>query len=549
MNIASARRETMKKQAFTRLAMLSLFVILASLMLSTSTKWQSIEAQSTKGTLALTAITPSGFNAWSSNGPEGASINSLTIDPGNPSIIYAGTFSNGIFKSTNGGTSWSATGLTGTYVNSLTIDASNANIIYAVVKGMALFKSADGGASWNRADKGLPDGLLGAPVIDLRNSNTLYVGIAFSRDGGVYKSTNGGAKWKKTSINLDNAQLLVLDAVNPNIIYATSFYQCCAEYYYTTVFKSTDEGANWIKSNSGLPDDLSVPDSSDPPLPGPLVIDPANTNIIYAAGTDGSVFKSINGGTSWTELNNGLPSAFVSVLVIDPANTNTIYAGTGKGVFFKSTDGGASWSPLNNGLPDRYGYALVIDASGTFLHVGTQAGVFDYQVNASCDYSISPASQSFEVSGGTGSINVTASGECSWTGVSYDGGISFTSGNSGSSGNGTVSYSVAANNSTHPRTSTLFIATRSFTVTQAALPVAITGANVIRKSLLVFGEKFDIGAVILLNGAQQNTVNDGRNPETVLISKKTGKKIKTGDKLQVLNHNGTMSQEFIFTRF
>lgn len=146
----------------------------------------------------------------------------------------------------------------------------------------------------------------------------------------------------------------------------------------------------------------------------------------------------------------------------------------------------------------------------------------------------------------TGSINVTASDECSWTGVIYDAGISFTSDNTGSSGNGTVSYSVAANNSTHPRTATLLIATRSFTLTHAALPVAITGARVNRKSLLVFGEKFDIGAVILLNGVQQKTANDDHDPETLLISKKTGKKIKAGDKLQVRNPNGTLSQEFSF---
>lgn len=84
-------------------------------------------------------------------------------------------------------------------------------------------------------------------------------------------------------------------------------------------------------------------------------------------------------------------------------------------------------------------------------------------------------------------------------------------------------------------------------MTQAALPVAITGVSVKRKSLLVFGEKFDTGGVILLNGVSQKTANDVQNSETLLISKKTGKKIKAGDILQVLNPNGTVSQEFTFT--
>lgn len=170
----------MKKHIFNRLALSSLFGILSLLMLLSTAKWQSIEAQSTKGTLALAAMTPAGFNSWSSNGPQGASISSLAIAPGNPNIIYAGTFSTGIFKSTNGGTSWSASGLTGTQINSLTIDASNANIIYAVAftaNSLRLFKSDDGGANWNRADKGMPAGLVSAPAIDPRSPDTLYVGL------------------------------------------------------------------------------------------------------------------------------------------------------------------------------------------------------------------------------------------------------------------------------------------------------------------------------------------------------------------------------------
>jgi len=52
--------------------------------------------------------------------------------------------------------------------------------------------------------------------------------------------------------------------------------------------------------------------------------------------------------------------------------------------------------------------------------------------------------------------------------------------------------------------------------------------------------------VILLNGDQQATLNDPRNPQTVLIGKKAGKKIQRGDKIQVLNSTGALSQEFIF---
>ena len=81
-------------------------------------------------------------------------------------------------------------------------------------------------------------------------------------------------------------------------------------------------------------------------------------------------------------------------------------------------------------------------------------------------------------------------------------------------------------------------------------PIAIPGivsASVQGKKLFVLGENFDAGAVILLNGEEQKTKRDGQNPETTLIGKKVGKKIKPGDKLQVRNPNGTLSEEFLFT--
>jgi Tol biopolymer transport system component len=81
---------------------------------------------------------------------------------------------------------------------------------------------------------------------------------------------------------------------------------------------------------------------------------------------------------------------------------------------------------------------------------------------------------------------------------------------------------------------------------QAAVPARINSVAVSGKKLFVFGENFDPGAVILLNGEEQKTRNDSQNPQTALIGKKVGKKLNRGDKLQVRNPNGTVSQEFVF---
>ena len=72
-------------------------------------------------------------------------------------------------------------------------------------------------------------------------------------------------------------------------------------------------------------------------------------------------------------------------------------------------------------------------------------------------------------------------------------------------------------------------------------------ASVAGKKLIVAGENFDPDAVILINGEEQKTRNDDQSPQTTLIGKKAGKKIRPGDRLQVRNPDGPLSEEFIFT--
>src|SRR5207253_3194887 len=76
--------------------------------------------------------------------------------------------------------------------------------------------------------------------------------------------------------------------------------------------------------------------------------DPVTPQTVYLCAGGGGVFKSTNGGGSWSQVNNGLTDTSVHTLTIDP--TATIYAGTSGGGVFKSTNGGGSWTPFNNGI-------------------------------------------------------------------------------------------------------------------------------------------------------------------------------------------------------
>ena len=102
-----------------------------------------------------------------------------------------------------------------------------------------------------------------------------------------------------------------------------------------------------------------------------LAIDPATPSTLYAGTWGGGVFKSADGGASWSAVNTGLPATDVYALVIDPATPSTLYAGTNGGVF-KSTNGGAAWEAVNTGLTNTYVPSLAIDPMiPSTLYAGT----------------------------------------------------------------------------------------------------------------------------------------------------------------------------------
>ena len=243
----------------------------------------------------------------------------LAFDPQDSNTIYTGTGA-GVFKTYDGGASWSNAGLTGWSVAGLVIDPQNPSTLYAATGVYAdddsssnkVYKSTDGGATWNEADSGLP--AQGPCCIQL---------LAIT--------------WQNT------ARLYALAGGPPR-----------------QLFTSTDGGANWIPA-SGLPGRLYFLD---------VAIDPQDSSTVYAAGqgADGAgrpvaaVFKSRDGGGSWSEADSGLSFAVIGIgttqvvpfggLVIDPRNSSTLYiTRLGVGVY-KSTDGGASWRAANSGLPN-----------------------------------------------------------------------------------------------------------------------------------------------------------------------------------------------------
>jgi M6 family metalloprotease-like protein len=162
-----------------------------------------------------------------------------------------------------------------------------------------------------------------------------------------------------------------------------------------------------------------------------------------------------------------------------------------------------------------------------------------------CSYSLNQTSGAFAASGGNGSVALTTDGGCLWNAASNANWITVISGSAGS-GNATISYTVAVNPGREPRAGTLSIADKMVSITQTGTGPFITGTSVKGKKLFVLGDGFDNGAVVFLNGKKQKTSNDETTPASKLIAKKIGKKVRPGDRLQVINGDGMASNEFTF---
>jgi hypothetical protein len=169
-----------------------------------------------------------------------------------------------------------------------------------------------------------------------------------------------------------------------------------------------------------------------------------------------------------------------------------------------------------------------------------------------CAFSINSTTQQFSADGGPGSLDIqTSTDNCSWTVSSVPEWITITSG-SHTTGSATLNYRIAPNPVDAPRSTTLIVATKTFTITQeGSRGPKITSAVVEGKHLIVTGTNFDNGALLFMDGVKvKKTGNSETSPTTGLVARKAGKSIARGSTvvLSVQNNDGTKSNDFSFTR-
>ncbi len=474
------------------------------------------------GTASGYSVTTNGGASWSpvSTGWE---TSALAFDPSNASIVYAATGA-ALARSADSGATYVPVILEATQC--VAIDPSSPTTVYAGTVDH-VYKSTDRGLTWSPVFTGPGHSFVNALAVDPGNSQVVWAAMTF---GGIRKSTNGGATWASIPGSMPMGPA-------PSSVVAIAVHPASSNTVLMLgmdgVYRTTDGGTSWSQVMH-----LSS-------WNGDLVADRAAPGTFYAAGSDGVAFTA-DGGTTWNHLDAGLTNTDVQALAIDPAEHARIYAGTaGAGVFsmkvgsggaptlrVTSPNGGEVWqagstqtitwtssssianvkieysttSPWDGQLVDPQTIVESAPNSGSYrwtvpqsmspvCHVrvsdaaGTTSDISDgaFQI-VMCGFTglTPPFSQAFGADGGRATIQVTPSSGCSWTAVSEDPWIVVTSGWSGT-GFGSLTYAVAPNLDSSPRSGTLRIGTASFRVEQSGGTPSTEGVLFVPIVLDVFG--------------------------------------------------------------
>ncbi len=345
-------------------------------------------------------------------GPGGMSgrVTSIDVVNSDSGVIYVGTASGGVWKSTSGGVNWDAVfdNQVTASIGAIAIQQSNPDVIWvgtgegnprnSLNGGYGVYKTLDAGKTW--ISMGLEKTRhIHRIIVDPTNPEVVYVAAIGSPWGehperGVYKTSNGGMTWEKILfVNpKTGAADLVMDPKNPNKLVAALWEHKREPWFFKSggkgsgLYVSLDGGKNWTRKTSkdGLPE-------GDLGRIG-IAIAPNKTSIIYALieAKKNALYKSTDGGDHWKKVNEksdiGNRPFYYSDIFVDPQNENRVYS-----VFTYvnvSEDGGKNFEELmpaynaNNGVhPDHHAWwihpedgSFIIDGNDGGLNISRDAG-------------------------------------------------------------------------------------------------------------------------------------------------------------------------------
>jgi photosystem II stability/assembly factor-like uncharacterized protein len=306
---------------------------------------------------------------WRSIGPDrGGRVTAVGGVVNDRLVYYMGATGGGVWKTVDAGITW--TPISDRYfktgsVGSIAVAESDPNIVYVgmgeaclrsnISHGDGVYKSTDAGKTWGNV--GLRDSSqIGKVYIDPKNPDLVYVAAIGhpygpNKERGVFRSQDGGATWKQILFVNENtgAADLAADPHDPRTIYASTWQVRRMPWDIDEVgpdsgiYKTTDGGDTWTKLKDGLP-------KTDMGKIG-LAVSPMDPKRVWATigGDDGGIYRSDNAGKSWQLLNGSFEmhsrQYYYGHIFADPQQVDAVYTFSSKD-FYKSTDGGKTWSKI-----------------------------------------------------------------------------------------------------------------------------------------------------------------------------------------------------------
>lgn len=345
-----------------------------------------------------------------------------------PKRIYAGTFKDGVMRSTDDGASWDRIGLKGKYIRTIVIDPSNPDIVYVGTYGDKAYKttSARSAAALSSTSTSLGtfSQLTNAPDVveefvhlggtDGSSSLQLY---AACNTSGVYRVTSGGSTWTPlgggtlwSDPQSDPSKWSAIDGFVDSGV-ATLYVSCENPHDpgsggYECVMKSTNSGSSFSRVSGDSNVDYHVGGSTGPLwwlsqtepdgmlnhklyVGAQIAIDPGDHNRVYIAGKSGG-WRTTNGGTKWYPVVHGLEVTINRTVVYDPNTNGRAYIGNVDWTFIASDDHLATVQQVLPPGSETVGYAIGLDQATTPSGVYVASGDRDNNTGGEVYYSPDP---------------------------------------------------------------------------------------------------------------------------------------------------------------